>query len=320
MDKDLIIRGLILICLLLLLGEGLFATKYAGEIFDMGAGVRNFALGGCGVSDPNGIALAYWNAALLNKIDENKFELMHAEEYMGLLKYDTFSAILGKKLNLGFVLTRIGINDIPLTKLEDPDQPVSNDNRPYKYKTITNSDLVAYFGLSRKVGEYNLGFTTKLAYRSLAEESGYGFGADVSAYYDISENWLIAARLRDFFTTQIFWANGTHEIVNPGLDLETNYLYKIRGLSLPLKFYLRTSFYSEGREEAATLALGFLSFDPHLGIEIGIHPQFQIFAGFDIENLTTGFSLNIKNWLINYSFEHIPELESSHRISIGFIL
>ena len=121
-----------ILLVIVLLAVNLSATKYAGEIFRMGAGVRNYALGGCGVSDEYSFALAYWNAALLSRIDENKFELMHAEEYSGLLTYDMASAIWGIENKFSVVITRIGIDDIPLTKHEDPKDSLSYANRPYK--------------------------------------------------------------------------------------------------------------------------------------------------------------------------------------------
>ena len=73
------------------------ATKYSGEIFQLGAGIKNFAIGNCGLTDNNSFATAFWNSALLSSANEDKFELLHAEEFMGLLKYDTASAIFGSK-------------------------------------------------------------------------------------------------------------------------------------------------------------------------------------------------------------------------------
>lgn len=313
-------KNYILIILLVMIISSLQATKYAGEIFKMGAGVRNFALGGCGLSDPDSPALAYWNAALLAEVYEQRFELMHAEEYMGLLKYDTFSAIWGQTDKFAVVLTRIGINDIPLTKLENEDEPVSYENRPYKYKSINNSDIVLYAGIARKIAGLNLGITPKLAYRSLAEESGFGFGADISFYHKFSDQILLGARLRDFFTTQILWGNGTHEIVNPGLDLESNYSFNIKMLNITGNLFAGIELYLENREEAAQISMGPASLDYHLGLALQPHPKWDLYFGYDIENLTTGLSLAIKDFTVNYSFEQVAELENSHRISIGLNL
>ena len=51
-------RKYIVIILILLLSISLNAEKYAGEIFRMGAGVRNFALGNTGLTDTQTNAIA----------------------------------------------------------------------------------------------------------------------------------------------------------------------------------------------------------------------------------------------------------------------
>lgn len=307
----------ILVLSLLFSLNSLFGAKYAGEIFRMGAGVRNQALGNTGITDEGSFALAYWNAALLSRVEETRFELSHAEEFSGLLKYDTFSAIWGNKSRFSLVVSRIGINNVPLTKLENPDEEISNDNRPYKYKSITNSDYIVHFGFARQVGNYSLGFTPKFAYRSLAEESGYGFGADISSFYEINQNFMLGANLRDFFSTQIFWQNGTHEIVNPSLDLEGRISFKAPYVERMFNLFVNTEILAEGRKEASTFNLGQLSLDFRLGLAMNILNGFDTYLGYDVEHFTTGLSLQINRYLVNYAFKQNTALDNSHRISLG---
>lgn len=313
------LKKIISLIFILLISYNLTAAKYAGEIFRMGAGVRNFALGNIGVSDPNGYALAYWNSALLIEVSENRFELMHAEEYKGLLSYDTVSAIWGNDQKFSLVLTRIAISDIPLTKLNDPNNSISGSNRPYKYKSVNNSDLVAYFGLARRFGKINLGFTPKIAYRSLADENGFGFGADVSTYFKFKDI-NFGLKLRDFFTTQVLWSNGTHEMINPGFDLEANFDLMLPIIERKSIFYAGLENQMEGRDVSADLSLGFISFDLHLGSEINLHRYVDLYLGLDRRNFTSGLSLSIRSWQINYAFENNSELDDSHRISVSIKL
>ncbi len=312
---------IILVSILFMLSSiNLFAAKYAGEIFRIGAGVRNFATGNTGITNENSPALAYWNSALLAKSKINKIELMHAEEYMGLLTFDTASVIWGNENKFSFVLTRIGINDIPLTRLIDENSEPDSLNRPYKYKTVNNSDFVAYFGFTRKIGNYNIGFTPKIANRHLAEENGFGFGADISTYFEFSK-LIIGLKIRDFFTTQILWGNGTHEIVNPGFDLEANLGFKIPVFKIPSRLFTALESYSENRSEAAAFSVGFFSFDPHLGLEMYIHPKVDLFAGYDINNFTSGVSVSYGKLDLNYALEFdADDLDNSHRMSISLNL
>ncbi|RLC52944.1 MAG: hypothetical protein DRZ79_00340 [Candidatus Cloacimonadota bacterium] len=296
----------------------LSATKYAGEIFHFGAGVRNFALGNCGVSDENSFALAYWNASLLSEVQDNKFEIMHSEEYSGLLSYDAVSLIFGNDNKFSLFISRIGIDNIPLTKLTNSSAPPDSMNRPYEYKSISDYDFVAYFGFSRKLKNFHLGLSPKIAFRKLAEKTGFGFGADISSHAKITPKMVLAARLRDFFSTQIFWENGTHEIVNPSLDVEMNYNFLLPIFKFNSIFFGRLEFLAESRKTAAAFNFGIFSLDYHLGLETKIHRQVNLLFGYDIDNLTTGISVGYKNWFLNYSLElDSSELDNSHRISIS---
>lgn len=298
----------------------LLADKYAGEIFKMGAGVRNSAMGNCGLTDSKSANIAYWNSALLSLQPEKKMELMHAEEYAGLLKYDLFSAVLGKKERFAFTIARIGINNIPLTKLENENEAVAYDNRPYEYKSVNNSDIIVYFGFSRKVGNYYLGFTPKITYRNLADETGFGFGSDLSSFIMLQHNLMFAASLRDFFTTQILWSNGTHEFVNPNLQLELKYSFLLPYLNKNSNIYLGTDIYAEDRDFAATTSFSIFSMDFRAGLEIQALENLDLLLGYDIDNFTSGIGFTYKKWKINYAFEQNGELENSHRISIGLNL
>ena len=302
--------------------SSLYSDKYAGEIFRIGAGVRNFALGNTGVSDYKSSSLAYWNASLLAKDNRgfNHFELMHSEEFMGELTYDILSAVWGSETRYSFVFSRIGINDIPLTRLPNPDTPPSAENQPYVYKTVNNADYLAYFGFYRELMNHVIGFTPKFAYRHLAETTGFGFGADISTFFDLSNDLLLGIVIKDFFTTRIFWDNGTHEMVRPGVDIEFNYSFTPPLINNRTRLLVGSEIMAEGRKKAATHNIGLLSFDYHLGLEVPIQDFLSLYAGYDVDNLTTGLTVNISSFEVNYAFKYNTELDNSHRISLGLKL
>jgi len=312
------LRKIILAVFILLLLAPLSATKYAGEIFHFGMGVRNLALGSTGLTNLNSHTVAWWNPALLKYKTSNSMEFMHAEEYEGLLQYDTFSSIWGNETKFSIVLSRIGINDVPLTALENDSLAIGNDNRPYAYEYVNNSDIVAYFGFYQNIGSFTLGFTPKIAYRSLAKESGWGFGADLTIGSDPSKKLVLAAQLRDFFTTRILWNNGTDEVVVPSSNLEASYGFNFPSTQIPLRFYLRTEILFEGREEAATFSFDPVSLDFHTGLEARLHHNFDLLLGYDIDHLTTGLALKYQQFGLTYCFELETELDNSHRIAINW--
>lgn len=294
------------------------ADKYAGEIFSLGAGVRSFALGNTGVTDSLNAALAYWNPALLSRQHQLRIEVMSAHEFGGDLQYHLLAASWGGSVPVSFALAIAGIDDVPLTRLTDPDLPVSEDNPPVVYKRVNNRDVILYTGICHDLGGWPVGFTLKTAYRDLAEETGYGFGGDLSTWYKPARAWLIGARLRDFFTTQILWDNGTHETVNPALDLEAETRFPFPFILRQARLIGRVECMFEGREETATVGLGTASLDFHAGLAIDLHPNLDIYLGYDIEFITGGLTISWDEWRLHYSMEQNPDLNASHRVSIGY--
>lgn len=307
------------VALLVLSTGGLYAKKYAGEIFRLGAGLRNLALGNCGLTDLQTNAPAYWNASLLTQMKENRVEMMHAEEFDHLLAYDCVSAVLGNSQKIGITINRIAIENIPLTKLANPDSLPSNTNRPYQYKSVTNADYLVYVGIGRTITDrFSYGITPKIVYRNLAEKNGYGFGADLSASYQLNNKIMLASRLHDALTTQMFWENGTIETVNPGLDVEGRYSLELPIIKKQAAFYLNTEIQTEGREESVTIALKPISMDFHTGLEVQLNPNMSILTGYNVDKFTAGLALQLSNWGLNYCYQHDSELDSSHRISMAY--
>jgi len=290
------------------------ADKYANEIFLMGAGVRNFSLGRAGVTDNDTTAPAYWNASLLLNQDTNSIDMMHAEEFKGMLKYDTISGAYG---GIGFTLARIGINNIKLTRLENEADTLSANNKPYVYKTVDNADYILYIGLARSISGVPIGVTPKLVYRSLVDTSAYGFGLDVSSHYEVNDRLMLGLRIRDIIPAQIYWDNGTHESTYIGFDAEARVRTTMPVIEKDLFVYVNGEINTEGLEEYSTVNVGDVSLDPHLGAELVLHPRVSLLAGYDIEHFTAGASVNYMNVFLNYSFEQNAQLDNSHRVSVG---
>ena len=306
----------LLILSLLFLSIQLNATKYAGEIFRIGVGVRNFAIGHSGVTDKESSAIAYWNPALITETNSNFIEFMHAEEFNGLLKNDVVTGVIKQKYS--FVFSRIGIDDIALTKLQNEDDSLSYANRPYAYKYSSNADYLLYFGFSQKLFGIDFGIAPKIAYRSLVENNGFGFGANISFYKKLNSAYSIGLNLRDFFTSQIFWENGTYETVYPSLDLENCFSFRIPVIYIPTKLYIGSEIYSESREYASSTNFANFSIDGKIGAELEVLHNLDILAGYYNSNITTGFDLSISQWNICYSFELNSELDNSHRVALGY--
>lgn len=291
------------------------ATKYAGEIFRVGAGVRNYALGHNGLTDLKTKTPAYWNAALLSQIKRNNIDFMHAEEFDGLMQNDVISLTLQNKFAL--TLARIAIDDVALTKLENESDSLYFANRPYIYDYSNNADYIVHFGFRQSILGFDLGITPKVVYRSLADDSGFGFGADFSFYKSFAPYYALGMNMRDLFTSQIMWENGTNEVVYPSFDLENKFTFNLPFFKFPTNLFLAGEIYTESRDYASDMSMGFISIDAKYGLEIDVNRHLDFLAGYYNENPTAGFSLNISRWNVDYAFEMNDELDNSHRVSLG---
>jgi hypothetical protein len=317
-----IILSIVLLSLMLCAVPNLFAAdKYAGEIFYLAPSVSNQAMGNTGYTNEDAISATWWNPALLALKGANGLELMHAEQFEGLMQFNHLSAILGRQNRIGLVITHIGIDDIGLTRLANDSLPPSTTNRPVVWKHTNNNDLMAFFGISRSISErLHLGITPKLAYRSLAEKSGYGFGADLGMLWQMNTELRLGLVAKDFFSTQVIWENGTQESVLPSLDAELGWRTAVSKQQIPVLVSLAIETQTDGRTEAAAFSTGFLSCDIHAGIAVLPIPQLKVMAGYDADNVTAGLGIYIKKLAVEYAFKNgsQDELGYSQRISAGW--
>ena len=311
-------KSQVLVICLLLITIPLTATKYAGEIFAVSPGVLSTAMGSTGLTYVGSLSAGWWNPALLALNPESGIELMRCEHFEGLMAQNQLSLIIGSKTKTSFTFNHLAIDKIKLTKLENPDDSLSNENRPVVWKTISNQDFILCAGLARQLKKtLYLGISPKLAYRSLAENSGYAFGADLGMFWQINKQANLGVNLRDFFSTQVLWEGGENETVIPNLDLELSYDFSpIK--NIPVHLAVRSEILLENRE--ATVETGDLSADFHAGIAVQPISNLCLLAGYDIDCFTAGIGVSYKRLGLNYAFRNGSEddLGYSQRISVSY--
>jgi hypothetical protein len=307
-----------IIVVLLLLLMPLSATKYAGEIFAISPGVISTAMGGTGLTYTNSFAAGWWNPALLGIAPSQGVELMRSEHFEGLLNQNQLSLILGNNSRSSIIINHLDIDEVKLTQLENPLDSLSNENRPAVWKTVSNQDFILYGGLARQLKDnMYLGLSPKLAYRSLATNSGYAFGADLGLLWQLNDKAMLGANLRDFFSTQVLWESGEYELVSPNLDLELGYDFSPIG-KIPVHVALRSEILAEDRD--ATVEAGIISADFHAGLAIQPLPSLRILGGYDVDTFTAGIAVMHKSFGLNYAFRNnSPDgLGYSQRISASY--
>jgi hypothetical protein len=220
------------------------------------------------------------------------------------------------------IVNHLSINEIKLTQLEDPTDSLSNENRPEIWKTIGNNDVILYGAIGRILGaETSIGIAPKLAYRSLAEHSGYAFGADIGFLYR-KRGFAFGANLRDFFSSQVLWENGTYENVLPNLDLEASYSILFGSFESPKRvdIALRSQIFADDRSEEGSLKAGPLSADLHAGVSFRPIDALALMAGYDVDAITAGLSLNYRRMGLDYAFKaSSPDgLGSTQKVSLNY--
>src|SRR5205809_8095949 len=89
--------------------------KYSNEFLNIGAGARGLAMGSAQIASVSDGTSGYWNpAGLVNVKDYPQLNLMHAEYFAGIGKYDFGSLALPLKDNsrtIAFSLLRFAVDD-----------------------------------------------------------------------------------------------------------------------------------------------------------------------------------------------------------------
>jgi hypothetical protein len=260
--------------------------KYSNEFLNIGAGARGLGMGSAQVATVSDGTAGYWNpAGLVNIKDNPQLNLMHAEYFAGIGKYDYGSLILPLKDNkrvLGLSMLRFAVDDIPNTIfLVEPDGTVNFSN----IQTFSSADyaFLVSFAQEKKLkngNKLNAGVNAKVIYRkagSFATAWGFGFDAGVQM---TSNKWRIGIVARDVTTTFNAWSFSltdqmrevfyvtkndipvkSTELTAPRLIGGGAYVFKFsKGMTLLAELNLDFTF--DGRRNTV-IATDFMSIDPN---------------------------------------------------------
>src|SRR5689334_10984237 len=114
-------RFYVTLIVLLMVQQFSFAQfrKYSNEFLNIGAGARGLSMASAQVASVSDGTAGYWNpAGLVYVKDQPQLNLMHAEYFAGIGKYDYASLAIplkDKKRVLGLSFLRFGVDEIPNT-------------------------------------------------------------------------------------------------------------------------------------------------------------------------------------------------------------
>lgn len=202
--------------------------KYSNEFLNIGAGARGLAMGSAQVASVNDGTAGYWNpAGLANVKDYGNVNLMHAEYFAGIGKYDYASIALPMSNNrrtLGITALRFAVDDIMNTLfLVEPDGSVNYNN----IQAFSSADYAFLLSLAQKIKEtekkkINFGLNAKVIHRSVGHfAKAWGFGLDAGLQIQTG-NWQLGIAARDITTTFNAWSFSFTEREKQALYLTNN--------------------------------------------------------------------------------------------------
>ena len=320
--------------------------KYSNEFLNIGAGARGLAMGSAQIASVSDGTAGYWNpAGLVHVKDHPQVNIMHAEYFAGIGKYDYASLALPLKDNkrtLGLSLLRFAVDDIPNTIfLVEPDGTINFNN----ITSFSSADYAFLVSLAQQVTlkknkTINAGINAKIIHRKAGEfATAWGFGFDAAVQMQ-SERWKFGIVARDVTTTFNAWSFSLNEKVREVFYLTQNeipvksteltaprllagaaYDFKINK-SLNLLVEAGADFTFDGRRNTV-LSSSAVSVDPKLGFELSLKNVFFVRAGinnfqkaYDDEDSTNtkkvwiyqpsaGAGFRLSNVAIDYAFTNL---------------
>jgi hypothetical protein len=276
--------------------------KYSNEFLNIGAGARGLAMGGAQAASVKDGTSGYWNpAGLVNVKDQPQVNVMHAEYFAGIGKYDYASLALPLKDNkrtLGLSLLRFAVDDIPNTIfLVEPDGTINFDN----ITSFSSADYAFLVSLAQQVNlkhnkTINAGINAKIIHRKAGDfATAWGFGFDAAVQLQ-ANRFKFGIVARDVTTTFNAWSFSLNdkirevfyvtrneipvkstELTAPRLIVGGAYDVKLnKSLNFLIEADLDLTF--DGRRNTV-LGSNAVSMDPKLGLELSLKNIFFVRAG-----------------------------------------
>lgn len=339
---------LLLIVTFVLCGAGSMAQfrKYSNEFLNIGAGARGLSMGNAQVASVADGSSGYWNPAGLVKVkDYPQLNLMHAEYFAGIGKYDFGSLaipISGGKRTIGLSVLRFAVDDIPNTIfLVEPDGTINFEN----ITTFSSADYAFLFSFAQQVKvkkkhDLNVGVNAKIIHRKAGDfATAWGFGFDAGIQYE-AKKWRLGLMARDITTTFNSWSytldekvrevfyltqndipNRSTELTAPKLIAGGAYNFKL-SKKVNLLAEANLDFTFDGRRNTV-ISSSAVSIDPKLGLEASVNNVFFVRAGINnfqktlqdedstntkkvwIYQPSVGAGFKISNVQIDYAFTNL---------------
>ena len=297
--------------------------KYSNEFLNIGAGARGLAMGSSQVASVQDGTAGYWNpAGLTNLKDHPSINLMHAEYFAGIGKYDYASIafpMANNKRALAVTGLRFAVDDIMNTLfLVEPDGSINYNN----IQAFSSADYAFLLSFSQNLKRstdksVDFGINTKIIHRNVGKfAKAWGFGLDAGLQIR-SKRWRFGFVGRDITTTFNTWSfNFTEKekevlyLTNNAIPVKSTELTAPRlviGVARDFYFSKKLSLLAEANfdvtfdgQRNTLMSADPISADPKLGVELNINKIVYVRGGINNfqKALADGDTLNQKKvWI-----------------------
>jgi len=320
--------------------------KYSNEFLNIGAGARGLAMGSAQVASVSDGTAGYWNpAGLVGVKNDPQINLMHAEYFAGIGKYDYASVAFpaaNNKRTFAVTGLRFAVDDIMNTLfLVEPDGSINYNN----IQSFSSADYAFLLSFAQKLKDtekrkVQFGVNAKVIHRNVGSfAKAWGFGID--AGLQIHEGkWKFGLTGRDITTTFNSWSFTFTEREKEALYLTNNEIpVKSTEMTAPRLVLGAAREFTIGKKSSllaeANLDLTFdgqrntlisadpISADPKLGLELNVSNVFFLRAGINnfqraladgdtlnqkkvwIYQPSAGAGFKIQNVTIDYAFTNL---------------
>ena len=297
--------------------------KYSNEFLNIGAGARGLAMGSAQVASVSDGTAGYWNPAGLTGVkDQPNANLMHAEYFAGIGKYDYVSLAIplaNNKRTIAFTGLRFAVDDIMNTLfLVEPDGTINYNN----IQAFSSADYAFLFSFAQKLKEttnknIDFGVNAKVIHRSVGKfAKAWGFGLDAGLKIR-SKKWQFGFAGRDITSTFNAWSFNFTEKEKEALYLTNNEIpvksteltapRLVIGVARDFKLSKKLGLVAEANfdltfdgKRNTVLSADPVSVDPKIGMELNVNNVFFLRGGINNfqKALADGDTLNQKKvWI-----------------------
>lgn len=294
--------SVMLLCIFLLFAEPYQSDEFMLSGWSTAAGMGEL----CVVRDWDALS-ASANPALLTEIHNFSIAVSGGSFFSNLINAARFGAVIGDgDFKYGAAAQFIGGGNIFITELENPDVPLSADNRPYIVGEESHYTASLDIAAAKVWRNISAGTSMKLVRKKIPDVSAWGFALSCGALWKPIKGLNTGVFIENVSTYQLFWNDDVRETGMPepkaGASYEFN-PYETVKLSVALE--------------------GEYSFDSGSGIfHGGVAGTYADIVTFSIGSangsLCTAGELTLKMFTIGASLDYRSAIGASYSFSLGY--